>query len=76
MWKPGGYEELNTMGVPHPGTLLVEWIDGSKYVHLIPSKDLAAVAEWSLKKLELRIEERSFRAVRRRDTDYAGEEEE
>lgn len=63
-WAPGGYEELDTSVVrDRPGTVRIEWIDGSRYVHLLPSKNLPEVAEWAEKNLELRIEERAFRPL-------------
>jgi hypothetical protein len=62
IWKPGSRKELNTQ-VYRPGTLLIEWGDGSRYVHVLPSLNLPVVAEWAEQKLGLRIEERAFRPV-------------
>jgi hypothetical protein len=63
-WRPGQYAELNAE-IPHfrPGTILIEWHDGSRYVHVLPSQNLPLVAEWAQKNLDIRIEERAFRAV-------------
>jgi hypothetical protein len=46
----------------------MEWLDGTRYVHLLPSMDLPDVAEWAKRCLELRIEERTFRPERRVQT--------
>jgi len=54
-----------------PCTHRIAWFDGSRYVHLLPALNLPEVAEWAEKHLELRIEERAFRPVRR--ADRAGE---
>jgi len=62
-----GYGELDTQ-VARPASLLIEWLDGTRYVHLLPSMDLPDVAEWAKRCLELRIEERAFRPVRRVET--------
>jgi hypothetical protein len=63
-WRPGQYAELNAE-IPHfrPGTVLIEWHDGSRYVHVLPSQNLPLVAEWAQKNLDIRIEERAFRPV-------------
>lgn len=65
-WRPGQYGELQTeLSRFRPGTVRIKWLDGSSYVHILPSKNLPLVAEWAAKHLELSIEERSFRPVRR-----------
>ena len=62
-------EELLVQVRSRPGLVRIEWLDGSRYVHLLPSLNLVEVAEWAHKHLELRIEERAFRPVRRAVTD-------
>lgn len=74
IWVPG-YKELETE-VARPGTLLVEWMDGTRYVHLLHSLNLPEVAEWAEQHLELRIEERAFRPVARAAVVAAAEDEE
>jgi hypothetical protein len=64
VWEPGSYKELDTQ-IRRPGTLRVDWLDGSRYVHVLPSLNLPEVAEWAEQHLGLRIEERAFRPVRR-----------
>jgi hypothetical protein len=48
--------------------LCVDWLDGTRYVHVLPSLNLPEVAEWAEQHLALRIEERAFRPVRRAET--------
>jgi hypothetical protein len=76
-WGPRQYEELNTELIrSRPGTLQIDWIDGSGYVHILPSLSLLDVAEWAERNLELCIEERAFRPVRRTMAQSTGDEEE
>jgi hypothetical protein len=63
-WRVGQFEELDSRIGKRPGLVLIEWLDGTRYVHLVPSLNLPEVAEWADKRLELRIEERAFRPVR------------
>jgi hypothetical protein len=67
VWEPGSYGELDTQ-IRRPGTLCVDWLDGTRYVHVLPSLNLPEVAEWAEQHLALRIEERAFRPVRRAET--------
>jgi hypothetical protein len=74
VWVPG-YKELETE-VARPGTLLVEWMDGTRYVHILHSMNLPEVAEWAEQHLDLRIEERAFRPVQRSKAAAEDDEEE
>jgi hypothetical protein len=75
IWAPGRRSGLDTQ-VRRPGSLLIEWIDGTRYVHLLPSLDLPDVAEWAEQHLDLRIEERAFQPVRRSKAADENDEEE
>jgi hypothetical protein len=74
IWKPGGFKELDTR-VARPSTLRIDWLDGTRYVHLLPSLDLPEVAEWAAQNLGLCIEERAFRPVRRPAAETAKDDE-
>jgi hypothetical protein len=75
VWSPGCYTELDTQ-IRRPATLRVDWPDGTRYVHVLPSLNLHEVAEWAEQYLELRIEERAFRPVRRAETVDEAEDQE
>jgi hypothetical protein len=62
-WRPGQADELN-VSLGRPGMLRIVWLDGTQYVHLLPSLDLPAVVEWAEQNLGMRIEESAFVPVK------------
>lgn len=75
-WRVGQFEELDTRVGSRPAIVRLEWLDGSRYVHVLPSLNLPEVAEWADENLELRIEELAFRSVRRAAAATAGSDDE
>jgi hypothetical protein len=64
VWKPGGYSDLDTQ-VRRPSTLLVRWLDGSGYVHLLPALDVPDVIDWAYRNLRLSVEKRVYQRMGR-----------
>ena len=61
-WKPGGYSDLDTQ-VRRPSTLLLQWLDGSRHLHLLPALDLPDVIDWAYRNLRLSVEKRVYQRM-------------